>query len=200
MHLVEWKTQLFNCIEQINHTTHTAIFTYSSNSSNSSLISLSGSLFNIRSLTVPNKYNFVFDHLMSVKPSFFGITETWLSIQNTPLAFLAAPDNYTFHHTPRENRGGGSLALICANYLKPTKLNTEKYTSFESIAIKLYSPKPSIVSVNYRPPSSSLSQFLEQFTDYLSLLLSLNFPFLVIGDFNIPVSYTHLTLPTICSV
>ena len=95
-------------------------------------------------------------------------------------------------HTPRETGPGGSVALICSSHLNPHKLSIKNFASFESIAIKFKCPQPFIVSVIYRPPSSSLTSFLDHFTDYLSLLTNLNCPLILIGDFNIHTNIANI--------
>ena len=149
---------------------------------------LSAFLLNIRSLAKPNKYNHVYDTILTENPSFFALTESWLSTTNLSVSSLATPPNYSFLHNPRKSRRGGGVALICANHLHPNILSIKEFTSFESIAIKIKLPKPFIISVIYRPPSSSAPLFLDHFTDYLSLLANFDFPLLIIGDFNIHVN------------
>ena len=149
---------------------------------------LSGFLLNIRSINHPKKYNFIYDTINTESPSFFAITESWLSSSNVTVSSLATPINYSFLHNSRESRRGGGVALICSNQLYPKKLSLNEFTSFESISIKIKLSKPIILSIIYRPPSSSLSVFLDHFTDYLSLLANFNLPLLIVGDFNIHVN------------
>lgn len=154
---------------------------------------INGSLLNIRSLTDPLKYNYVFDHLVNDKPDFFGLTETWLPHSAGSIGALCTPDNYSFfHHNPRPTgtRGGG-VALICSSHLRPHKVNFDNYASFESMAIKLKNPSPSVLSVIYRSCSLPLTSFFDDITDYLSKISGLNLPTIIIGDFNL-----HVNKPT----
>ena len=80
---------------------------------------LSGSLLNIRSLTKPLKYNFVYDLLISDNPSFFALTETWLNNSNYSISALAIPPNFSFLHNPRNSGRGGGVALICSDRFFP---------------------------------------------------------------------------------
>ena len=122
--------------------------------------------------------------------SFFGLTETWLSKSNDVVSSLATPPDYSFFHTPRNTRGGG-VALICLNSLNPSILKTTQFPSFEALLVKITTPKSCLISVVYRPPSSSFMPFLTHFVEYLSLLASFDCPILILGDFNI-----HVNIPS----
>ena len=135
----------------------------------------------------PIKYNYIFDFLTTEKPSFCGISETWLADNPGSIAALATPETYSFfHHNPRtENRGGG-VALICETKLCPKLLNIGIYPSFESLVVQTKYPIPCILSVIYRPDKkSTIKVFNDDFTDFVSKLSCFNKPIILMGDFNI---------------
>ena len=151
-----------------------------------------GYSINIRSLCDPLKYNFVHDLLSSEKPSFLGITETWLTDSPGSVAALATPGEFTFfHHNPRtENRGGG-VAFVCNTKLCPKLLSIGTYPSFESLVVQTKYPKPCIFSVIYRPDKkSTIKVFINDFTDFISKLSCFNKPLILMGDFNIHLNKT----------
>ena len=154
-----------------------------------SLSTVTVSLLNVHSLTT--KSLFIFDQLVENETCIYGLSETWLKDFSTSTRNLSTPANYTFldNVRPGEKRGGG-VALIRLRSLQPKVVNLKTYTTFESITVCCSLPSPFLTTVIYRPPNSELpaTKFIDEFSDFLTILCLKAKPYLIMGDFNITKS------------
>ena len=84
-----------------------------------------------------------------------------------PLSLVKSLSGYKIH-VPRSKEKGGGVAVILKSTFSTKQEKVTKYTSFEMIELSVVSKKDSLrLSVLYRPPSSSKTDFPEQFQEYL---------------------------------
>ena len=85
----------------------------------------------------------------------------------------------------------GGLAILVKNYI-PARvreeflyLNTEML--FESCIVECFLPNNEkiLIAVIYRPPSSSMVDFIDKLENILSAISNLRMPFFILGDFDI---------------
>ena len=117
-----------------------------------------------------------------------AITETWLKGGKMDDVVLAEmlPTGFSILHCPRLSRGGG-VALVfkqCLHVVKKPPLTTST-TSFEYIECLLDTQPPLRVLVLYRPPSSKMHVFREEFDTLMEHLAMARGQLLILGDFNI---------------
>ena len=104
-----------------------------------------------------------------------------------------APPGYSILHSPRLTGQGGGLALIFRSYLKFKLLRTrilpppESFELiFEFMATKLSTGNKETIFLNiYRPPSSKISTFLQEFQNLLEIFVPSPSELIISGDFNI---------------
>jgi hypothetical protein len=120
-------------------------------------------------------------------------SETWLSTETPPSILNSfTPANFSLIHNPRPNGKGGGVAFIFRSYLKATRVPLPTFPSFESLCIRFSVSSVSYTFLTiYRPPSSSLSNFLSDFSSLLDGLVTSPSELIVTGDFNI-----HADCPT----
>lgn len=92
-----------------------------------------------------------------------------------------------------DGRIGGGITLISRETLPFSYYNVNfgNPTSFEFLSLKSKCSSPVVVGCVYRPSSSSISVFLEEFRDLLSALNLLSLPSVLLGDFNIRMNYPN---------
>ena len=156
--------------------------------SNSSSLSqsLNFCLWNVRS--VKKKALSLKDYTVEHDLDFLALTETWLH-SGRVIAFLLASyarkEGYIFHHTPRENSRGGGVGILVKKSLRVKKLSSANFSSFENVVVLAEYPIGSIrFVVIYRPPSSQIKAFLEDFASLLEQLVAISGNLLIVGDFN----------------
>ena len=172
-----------------------------SNSSNSShnssklLKSINISFFNIRSLN--NKFTHVFNLLSDFNLDFLALSETWDESASSPSLISACTLSYSFLELARDPENPLSTSFftygeICLFYKFTFSFSKTSHPDFKSFGSFVSSFKFGIltlfIAVIYRPPSSSLSSFINDFSALLEFLYTLSFPFYIVGDFNIQVN------------
>jgi hypothetical protein len=106
---------------------------------------------------------------------------------------LFTPDNFTFIHNPRPgSKGpdlpGGGVGFLYRSYLKLTQLTIPVFKSFEAMCVDFsVGSKPFRVLTIYRPPSSSVADFVNEFSSLLENLISCKSELVITGDFNFHV-------------
>ena len=84
------------------------------------------------------------------------------------------------------------MAVLCRTSLKPKQQDSPTYSSFEPIIVSTQSKQTRLtLAVIYRPPTSNLTCFFDEFDDLLTHLNARKEPILVCGDFNIHVLKTN---------
>lgn len=119
------------------------------------------------------------------------ITETWFTENELSPFSELLPMNCGFFSRPRKSRKGGGIAVIFKNMFKCRLLSVDSYDSFETVLLcKVESPCSLLIAVLYRPPNSK-SDFLRDFSEFLSDIVTRGDNLLIVGDFNI-----HLCCPS----
>ena len=158
--------------------------------------------YNIRSLTNPLHYTFLSTLAVDYAIHLFCITETWISPNTTNFELNSCrPPNFSLYSFPRAappkstSIVGGGTAFLLHNSCSVLSTSSHFYKSFELSSITFKSAKSKLTVHNiYRPPPSSstkcrnfvpFSQFLSDFTDFLSSTCTTPHDFIITGDFNI---------------
>ena len=120
------------------------------------------------------------------------LTETWLK-EDTDQVTIGAltPPGYKLVHLPRIDKRGGGLAIIHKTSLQIKTVPPVPAATYEILRMTMHiGGRYLTVCVVYRPPHTSLAQFLNEFTDLLDQLTTSTNDLLIAGDFNI-----HLDSP-----
>ena len=147
--------------------------------------SLDFCLWNVRS--VKSKALSLKDYTVEHDLDFLALTETWLRSGESDNFFVGelCPKGYIFHHTPRENSRGGGVGILVKKSLRVKRLGSVNFSSFENVVVLAKCPIGNIrFVVIYRPPSSQIKAFLEDFASLLEQLVPTSGNLLIAGDFN----------------
>ena len=158
----------------------------------STVVPLDFCLLNSRSIC--NKSRLINDHNVD----FFALStsETWLRGDDSDLYYIRdiCPDGYVFHHVPRLHTTGGGVGIVLKNNIKAKIQVQESYCSFEHLELELRAMKCFIrLIVLYRPPSSDVSLFFDEFASYLAHILTASGHLLIVGDYNFHVDSQNNT-------
>lgn len=117
----------------------------------------------------------------------FAITETWLSDHDFAVIKEMTPVTHTFLHNPRgAKRGGGVGIFLTSTIKKIRKLTTNNYTNFEVLQIECeITGNKVLIIVVYRPPSTSVSAFIDEFSLFLDNIDMVSAMVTICGDFNL---------------
>ncbi|MFO7795213.1 MAG: reverse transcriptase family protein [Promethearchaeia archaeon] len=142
------------------------------------------SFWNCRGLN--SSLNFLHDFLKGSSTDVLGICETFLDKNNTFQHY----ENYKFFHASRKQnkRGGVGIFIrdVFASSLRNEFMVWNVEMLFESCVVEVNDGRNTfLVIVVYRPPSSSIQEFLSQYESLLDALTQQHHPFYVMGDFNI---------------
>ena len=149
---------------------------------------------NTRSLS--NKALLINDLINEHSIDIMGLCETWLTPNNLIPLIEASPSNYISSHVARSSKKGGGVALIYNSSLNLTPNLNIKLSSCEVLIMRpskrtnrghslaAIPPLPFYLIILYRPPGPYTS-FLEEFSNFLSDLITRTDNILIIGDFNI---------------
>lgn len=119
-------------------------------------------------------------HILDYHIDLLAVTESWLSPDSGVVIKSVCPDGYAAVHLPRPNRRGGGLALIQVKCLPLTQP-----TSFELLDLVLLFRSQRIrLLLVYRPPSSSATCFLDEFSAILETVSVTRDRLVILGDFN----------------
>ena len=130
------------------------------------------------------------DSIIDNNLDILALTETWFtSSHDLSVIHSIVPDGYTVHHQPRPSGGrGGGVALIYRSSAKAKVNSHSNYSTFEHLDITLTHDSHALRLVSiYRPPSSSVPQFITEFANLVDNLNLSNGKLVVLGDFNIHV-------------
>lgn len=120
---------------------------------------------------------------------FLALSETWLKPDSLPASINSiTPDGFSCVHVPRTEGRGGGVAFIYRSCLDLRQLACGKFSSFEIITAKLVFNSVSYIFTNiYRPPSTSLNMFFDEFSSLLEELATTSSAIFISGDFNVHV-------------
>ena len=143
----------------------------------------SSALLNVRSLS---SNLLQIQHLLVISSlDILVLTETWTK-QNQHLEVIMgtlSTMGYSLVAAHRPDRIGGGVAFIHKDILKVKRMDYGMSLSFKYLILELASR--SIIAIIYCPPNSSMSTFLDEFTDWISHLLNKYIDHLILGDFNV---------------
>ena len=130
----------------------------------------------------------------------FCLTETWLQQEEYVSLNESTPSSHSNCHIPPITSQGGGVAAIYHSSLKMNQRPKPGYSSFENLTLSLSNPnlkaqKPVLFVVVYRPPGP-YTEFLSQFSDFLSDLVLSSDKVIIVGDFNIHVDVNSDSLTT----
>uniref|UniRef100_A0AAR2M4G4 Reverse transcriptase domain-containing protein n=1 Tax=Pygocentrus nattereri TaxID=42514 RepID=A0AAR2M4G4_PYGNA len=125
------------------------------------------------------------------------LTETWIRPDEYLSLNEATPAGYSYAHSPRLSGRGGGIATIHAKALGVNQKAGPTFSSFEVLVLNILEQgtnKHSFLLITiYRPPGP-YSQFLQEFSEFLSSLITFSNKILIVGDFNIHIDNPHDTL------
>jgi len=138
--------------------------------------------------SVRNKTDDVVDYITEYQPDLMALTETWLHAGTEDHFTIneLTPSGYTFLHTPRGRRGGGTAFLFKSGFKATLESPVAQFSSFEhmSIRLTLNNVHTATVIVVYRPPSvRGTAVFFREFTTLCEQHVVTRNLFIV-GDFN----------------
>ena len=117
-----------------------------------------------------------------------GISETWLTPNDSAVIADFTPCGYSFHHVTQANKRGGGVGLMTRSSID-VKINPKPqiFGSFESLGVELAHSNRLVII--YRPPGSTapFSTFLDEFTSLIDSYLYTQSSLIITGDFNIHV-------------
>lgn len=145
-------------------------------------------LLNARSLSA-SKF-IVQHHIIHNNIDLLAVTETWLTLDNgEEILRSVCPSGYLSLHNPRIGRRGGGLAIIYRSSMRVILVNLAVSTlTFEFLAASFSVNSSSfLLLVIYRPPSSNINQFFDEFATFLESIATSSGKLLIVGDFNIHV-------------
>ena len=145
---------------------------------------------NIRSIRSFQKSSSLHNYLADHPTDILSLNETWLQPTDSDnFVSSLAPPGYSILHSPRLTGQGGGLALIFRSFLKFKLFRSRNLSppeSFELMATKLSTGNKETIFLNiYRPPSSKISTFLDEFQNLLEIFVPSPSELIISGDFNI---------------
>ena len=153
--------------------------------------SLNCMIINARSLV--NKIDNVIDAFVTKDVNIGFVSETWLTSKNNLTTSVLKCSHYNIAHVFRSNRRGGGVGVILKDDLAFRSTSDAcfkiKFLTFEYIVIQLLDQFKTFLLCVYRPPSDyNLAPFLTEFSSLLQSLTIYPNPFVICGDFNIPLN------------
>ena len=145
------------------------------------------SVLHLNCRSVLNKLNDIalLNALFDMPPDILMLSETWL----TPASYFNLHSYSSYHCIRANGRRGGGVSICVKDVYDTSELQCNfKPTVFEFVGRVIKTSLQSTVCVCvYRPPSSSLDIFLDEFDRFIELLLSVyaQCKLIIASDFNI---------------
>ena len=135
--------------------------------------------------SICNKADIINDFIIEHDIDLLAVTETWLTgtMNDEPIISALLPSGYAIMHAPRGSRGGG-VAVVYRQSLEISRVEIS-HQSFEVLECIVRGPKTLRVCIIYQPRRTTA--FLEEFSTYLSSIVTSPGHLVVLGDFNIRV-------------
>ena len=136
-----------------------------------------------------SKTTLIHDYIVEKHLDFLCLTETWLKDTDNITKAALLPPGYSLVHNPRPGtRRGGGVGVIHRDTFKCKPINTSSYSSFEHSDQTLFHGSSLLrVIVIYKPPSTSFTDFIEDFASLLELVILSPGRLIILGDFNIHI-------------
>jgi exonuclease III len=136
-----------------------------------------------------NKGDAIIDVISDNQIDVLALTETWFSPdQDESTLSSATPEGYVIHHVPRSSGRGGGVAVIYRSTITVKVNDIHKQATFEHLDMTISHANETIrLLVIYRPPSTNISNFIEDFSKITDQLNITGGKLLIMGDFNIHV-------------
>jgi exonuclease III len=117
-----------------------------------------------------------------------AFTKTWFNEFDAAVKAESIPNGYKLLENSRLNHRGGGDALVFRNNISAKKIEVISRESFEVGEHVLTSNSWQVrLAVVYRPPSSCVNTFLNDFATYVESLIMCLEPILITGHFNFHV-------------
>ena len=146
----------------------------------------------INAQSLRNKADLFKDSILECDLDICMITETWFKEGDAVKRIDCKPIGYNLNDTIRPIKMGGGTALLTRNFIKVQVLRTGEFHTFEFSEYKIkISTVFFIVLIIYRPPGSSFTLFLDDFSELIEPILNTTHRLLICGDFNIHVNKTN---------
>ena len=132
----------------------------------------------MNSRSISNRSRLINDSIADRNIDIFALLETWLRGDDSDLYYIRdiCPDGYVFHHVPRLHTTGGGFGIALKNNIKAKIQAHASYCSFEHLELELRAAKCFIRLIAlYRPPSSDVSLFFDEFSSDLSHIVTASF-------------------------
>ena len=140
----------------------------------------------MKARSVNNKTQEIGQHALDFDSDICLITETWLRSGDDITLRQLTPVGYSLLQVPRSNKSGGGVAMLFKSGLNIKEQPAEAHSAFEHMEALLQTVNNTVrLCVPYRPPSSSITAFLQEFAQYMDALSTASGQLIVVGDFNI---------------
>ena len=141
--------------------------------------------------SIKNKQDTIIELLEYSNADLAVLTDTWLT--DADEVWVQGSEfhrhNYKMDECHRKGRKGGGLALIAKCNLKVKREEHRITAKLECVKWKVTSSNSFLNILRiYRPPDSSIPQFLDIFTELLVDIVTSNMNLVVLGDLNIHVN------------
>ena len=124
--------------------------------------------------------------MIDQKADLMFLTETWFQPSKTVVLNEITPPGYSFIAECRSSKSGGGVGVLYKSAYKFRKTTTKRYDIFEHLDIKsTQTSRPVRVVIIYRPPTTSIQSFLDEFATYVTEIVVTRQDILIGGDFNL---------------
>ncbi len=110
------------------------------------------------------------------KFDFFCLVETWQQENDFLELNHVCPPGFVYISQPRISRRGGGLAILHKSIYKASPLTVSTYASFESVALSISGPTPTVLAVHVDSASNSFTRDFNSCLDSFGLHQYVDFP------------------------